>query len=429
MGGQPIIDLSMIDLVHIHVISGSGGNGANGFRREKFVPRGGPDGGDGGRGGDIVFIADDNLTTLAHFRHARVYKAEPGVSGSTGHRHGANGKELVLRAPVGTVITAEGTDQTWDLNEPGVRVVIAVGGKGGRGNARFANSIRQAPSFAEKGLPGENFELQLELKLLADVGLVGLPNAGKSTLLRAVSKAMPDVGDFPFTTLEPVLGVVDLGYEAFVMADLPGLIEGAHAGVGLGHQFLRHVERTRVLVHLIDASSEDPIADYHTIRREIELYDDQMASRPEVIVFNKIDLPEARANIEKLRKALPDREIMVISGATKEGTQDLVKTLQQMLGEIEAERREEKRVEVPLLPVLRPQARDRLDVVLEDEVFVVRSRAAEEHAMKLGEGGHEAIDELQNRLRRMGLEKVMRRQGARPGDLVRVGNVEFEWHG
>ncbi len=255
MGGQPIIDL-MIDLAEIHVISGHGGNGAVSYRREKFVSMGGPDGGDGGRGGDVIIQADEGLTTLAHFRRRRIYKGEGGGSGSGQKRHGANGKLLLLKVPVGTVIEAEGA--TWDLDTNGERVIVARGGDGGRGNSRFANSIRQAPGFAEKGLPGEDVALHLELKLLADVGLVGLPNAGKSTLLRAVSNAVPDVGDFPFTTLEPVLGVVEMGNDAFVMADLPGLIEGAHEGVGLGHQFLRHVERTRVIVHVLDTSCRGP---------------------------------------------------------------------------------------------------------------------------------------------------------------------------
>jgi GTP-binding protein len=419
----------MIDLVQIHVISGSGGNGANGFRREKFVPRGGPDGGDGGRGGDVIFEADPNLTTLAHFRHARTYKAEPGVSGSGGHRHGRNGNDLILKAPVGTVVSIEGSELSWDLDEPGRRVVIATGGKGGRGNARFANSIRQAPSFAEKGLPGETLDLELELKLLADVGLVGLPNAGKSTMLRAVSKAMPDVGDFPFTTLEPVLGVVDMGLDSFVMADLPGLIEGAHAGVGLGHQFLRHVERTKVLVHLLDASASDPLADYETIRRELALYDERLGERPEIVAVNKIDLPEARANIERLKTALPDREVIAVSGATTEGTQQLLQALQRLLHQVDEERREQEALQPAKLPVIRPEPRDRIEVTLEDDVFVVRSRQAEEQAQKLGEGGYDALDELQQRLRRMGLERAMRRAGARPGDIVRVGAIELEWHG
>lgn len=417
----------MIDLAQIRVISGAGGNGAVSFRREKFVPRGGPDGGDGGRGGDVSFVADEGLTTLAHFRHRRVYRAESGRPGEGGHRHGANGKALVIKVPVGTVIQVVGSEQAWDLDRPGAQVVVAKGGAGGRGNARFSNSVRQAPNFAEKGLPGEDLDLRLELKLLADVGLIGLPNAGKSTLLRSVSHAMPDVADFPFTTLEPVLGVVDLGMDAFVMADLPGLIEGAHAGVGLGHQFLRHVERTRVLVHLLDAGRDDPIADYETIRRELELYDARLAEKPEIVALNKVDLPEARERAEELKERFfADQTAIVMSGATREGVQTLINQLRRLLQET-ASQVEPATVEA--LPVLHPRERDRLEVERDDGVFVVRGERAEEAALKLGEGGYEALDELQDRLRRMGLERVLRRAGARPGDKLRVGNVELEWHG
>ncbi len=398
------------------------------FRREKFVPRGGPDGGDGGKGGDVIIVADEGLTTLAHLRHRRVYKAESGRPGEGGHRRGANGVDLTVKVPVGTVVTALDAELRWDLDAPGAAIIVAKGGDGGRGNARFSNSVRQAPSFAERGMPGEEFDLRLELKLLADVGLIGLPNAGKSTLLRAVSRAMPDVGDFPFTTLEPVLGVVDLGMDAFVMADLPGLIEGAHAGAGLGHQFLRHVERTRVLVHLLDASAPDPIEDYETVRRELELYDELLLERPEIVVLNKIDLPDAQERLPELREHFIGADVLAISGATTEGTQELVQRLQQRLSELATEARAAV-PEKPPVPVLRPEPRDRLDLQVEDGVFVVRGRRAEEDAMKLAEGGWDAMDELQQRLRRMGLERLMRRAGAKAGDIVRVGDVEFEWYG
>jgi len=414
----------MIDLAGIHITSGAGGNGAVSFRREKFVPRGGPDGGDGGRGGDVLFEADLGLTTLAHFRHSRFYKAESGKAGAGGKRHGSNGQQLVLKVPVGTVIQAE--EQVWDLNEPGVQVVVARGGDGGRGNARFANSIRQAPNFAERGLPGEELDLRLELKLLADVGLVGLPNAGKSTLLRAVSHAMPDVGDFPFTTLEPVLGVVETGLYAFVMADLPGLIEGAHAGVGLGHLFLRHVERTRVLVHVLDAGAADPLADYNTVRREIELYDPRLVQRPEVIALNKIDLPEARERAEALKASFPGGVTLLVSGATGEGTRELTQQLLRLLQETapQSEVSAAKK-----LPVLRPRGREHIEVVEQGGVYVVSGEKAEQDALKLGGGGYEALDELQERLRRQGLERAMRRAGAHLGDRIRIGEVELEWQG
>jgi GTP-binding protein len=416
----------MIDLAEIHVISGHGGNGAVSYRREKFVPFGGPDGGDGGRGGDVIIEADEGLTTLAHFRRRRVYKGEAGVPGQGQKRHGANGKAIVLKVPVGTVIGAE--DASWDLDKHGERVVVAKGGEGGRGNSRFANSIRQAPGFAEKGLPGEELDLHLELKLLADVGLVGLPNAGKSTLLRAVSNAVPDVGDFPFTTLEPVLGVVEMGIDAFVMADLPGLIEGAHEGVGLGHQFLRHVERTRVIVHVLDASAEDPVADYETVQREMQLYDSRIVEKPEIIALNKVDLPDGRERGEALREAFPGREVLLLSGATGEGTRELLQRLMRLIQETAPS---PENVEASTeIPVLRPRGRERLDIEeVEEGVFEIHGDRAEEDALKLGEGGYEALDELQERLKRMGLERGLRRAGARPGAVLRVGAVELEWHG
>jgi GTP-binding protein len=395
-----------------------------GFRREKFVPRGGPDGGDGGRGGDVIFEADPGLTTLAHFRHRRHYKAESGRNGGGGKRHGSNGNDLVLKVPAGTIVQAQ-DGRSWDLEQPGTRVLIAAGGEGGRGNARFANSIRQAPNFAERGLPGEDMQLRLELKLLADVGLVGLPNAGKSTLLRAVSNAVPDIGDFPFTTLEPVLGVVESGLDAFVMADLPGLIEGAHEGVGLGHQFLRHVERTRVLVHVLDAGSQDPLADYETVRRELELYDAALAGRPEVIALNKIDLPDARSRAEALRGSFSGA-VVLVSGASSEGTRELIRLLLRLLHETAPQAIAEA---ATALPVLHPKGRERLEVKEEDGVFVISGEKAEEDAYKLGEGGYEALDELQHRLRRSGIERVLRRAGAHPGDRLRVGAVELEWQG
>ena len=416
----------MIDVAQIQVLSGSGGNGAVSYRREKFVPMGGPDGGDGGRGGDVLIQADEGLTTLAHFRRRHIYKAESGVSGRGQKRHGANGKNLLLKVPVGTVIGAG--DAVWDLDEQGAMVVIARGGDGGRGNARFANSIRQAPGFAEKGLPGEELALHLELKLLADVGLVGLPNAGKSTLLRAVSNAVPDVGDFPFTTLEPVLGVVEVGIDGFVMADLPGLIEGAYEGVGLGHQFLRHIERTRVIVHVLDASANEPLKDYETVRREMALHDTRLAEKPEIVALNKIDLPEARQRAEKLRESFRGRDVVLLSGATSEGTRELLQHLLHLLqAKADARANASREHEIP---VLHPRGRKGVEIEeVEEGVFAVRGERAEQDALKLGDGGYEALDELQERLKRMGLGKGLRRAGAKAGDLLRVGAVELEWHG
>lgn len=398
------------------------------FRREKFVPRGGPDGGDGGRGGDVVLEADEGESTLARFRHRQVFRAEDGKPGGSNRRHGADGRSLTLRVPVGTVIISDGV--TWDLDSPGQRVVVARGGDGGRGNARFATPVRQAPNFAERGLPGEERELKLELKLLADVGLVGLPNAGKSTLLRAISRAEPAVGDFPFTTLEPVLGVVELGLDAFVVADLPGLIEGAHAGAGLGHEFLRHVERTRVLVHVVDAGSAEPLRDYETIRRELALHDEslgtELTKKPELVALNKIDLPEARARAEQVDDLFAGREVFLISGATGEGVPALLQRLRALVKET---RPVALAPPAGSLPVLRPKGRERLEVQREDGVFVVRGLRAETEALKLGGCGDEALDELRARLRRLGLGRALQRAGARPGDRVRIRDVELEWQG
>ncbi len=417
----------MIDLAQIHISSGAGGNGMVSFRREKFVPRGGPDGGDGGRGGDVILHASERLTTLAHFRHKRTFPAGKGQNGAGAKRHGANGEDSIILVPVGTVVIEAGGQPLWDLNCDGAEAVAARGGDGGRGNARFANSVRQAPGFAENGLPAVKMNLVLELKLLADVGVVGLPNAGKSTLLRAASRAMPDVGNFPFTTLEPVLGVVELGLDSFVMADLPGLIEGAHEGVGLGHQFLRHVERTQVLVHLLDASAEDPLTDYATLRHELKLYGHGLDAKHEVVALNKIDVPGVRERCAELRGGFAaDTEVFELSGATGEGVRPLLLRLE---GILQQERPRGAPVAGSRLPVIRPRERDRLDVVEEAGTFVVRGDKAEEAALKLGEGGYEALDELQERLKRLGLERLLRRAGARPGALLRVGSIEIEWQG
>jgi GTP-binding protein len=417
----------MIDLVEIEVLAGAGGNGAVSFRREKYVPRGGPDGGDGGNGGDVVLQADASLTTLGGFRQTRRFRAESGKPGGSVHRHGRDGQKLVLKVPAGTVVTALPSGETWDLAEPGQAVVVARGGEGGKGNARFANAVRQTPHFAERGLPGETRRLRLELKLLADVGIIGLPNVGKSTLLRAVSRATPEVGAYPFTTLEPVLGVVDMGYDSFVMADLPGLIEGAHAGAGLGLQFLKHAERTRVLLHVVDAAGSDPLAAYETVRRELALYGAGLADRPEVVVLTKLDLPEARERAGKLRERFGrDRPVATVSAATGEGIDALLKQVLALLTETRAV--EKTTPAGGAVPVLRPRARERLEVTDEDGALRVKGLSAEADAYKLARGGDEALEELRARLRRMGLEKALRRAGATTGTRVRIGELELEWY-
>ena len=326
-----------IDEAVIEVEAGRGGDGCVSFRREKHVPRGGPDGGHGGDGGSVVLIADTHLNTLLDFHYKRRYKAGSGGHGSGSNRKGRNGKSITLRVPVGTLVyDADTGDLLADLSRPGMRFVAARGGKGGRGNAHFTTPTRQTPRFAEKGLPGERRTLRLELKLLADVGIVGMPNAGKSTLISRISAAKPKIADYPFTTLVPNLGVVRYQDQSFVVADIPGLIEGAHAGVGLGHQFLRHVERARLLLYLLDVSpfaTAPPLEAFETLRRELELYNPDLARKPALAALNKIDTlaPDERAALDAIRCAIEAHgyEVFPISAYTGEGLEALLARLAQ----------------------------------------------------------------------------------------------------
>ena len=332
-----------IDRVKIRIQGGHGGNGVTAFRREKFVPRGGPSGGDGGRGGDVWLIADSSINTLLHLRYNPEHKAERGRHGEGSNRYGPHGEDTLVRVPIGTqVYDAETGDLYCDLAEDGQRWLAAKGGRGGFGNSHFATSTNRAPRYHQDGSPGEERELQLELKLLADVGLVGFPNAGKSTLISTISAAKPKIADYPFTTLEPHLGVVDLGdYRTFVVADIPGLIEGAHEGAGLGDRFLRHVERTKLLLHLVDVSSisgRDAVQDYETINRELEAYDAQLATRPQIVVATKIDALDEPERLENLRRrAQADgRDFYEISSVTNRGVRELVGVMAHALQEIDA---------------------------------------------------------------------------------------------
>jgi GTP-binding protein len=330
--------VKFIDEVRIEVEAGHGGRGCMSFRREKFVPRGGPDGGDGGNGGDVVAVADPQLTTLLDLRYQRLYRAGRGVHGKGKDQHGKRGEEKIIPVPVGTTIRdAESGELLVDLSAPGQRAVIARGGKGGRGNARFVSSTNRSPRKVQPGLPGEERVLDVELRLLADVGIIGLPNAGKSTLIAAISAARPKIADYPFTTLVPNLGVVSYGEgKSFVVADIPGLIEGAHRGEGLGHKFLKHVSRTSVLIHLLDASritADDPLADWRAINRELELFDPALAAKPQIVAANKIDLPEAReaAALLKEKFAAMSVPFLAISAATREGLRELVISISRKL--------------------------------------------------------------------------------------------------
>jgi GTP-binding protein len=333
--------MKFIDETKIRVFAGDGGRGCVSFRREKYVPRGGPNGGNGGPGGDVVMVADPQLTTLLDLRYQKQYKAGRGQHGMGSDCHGRRGDDRVIHVPVGTIIRdAASGEVIGDLPTAGERVIVAAGGRGGKGNAHFVSSTHRSPRFAQPGEPGEERELEIELRLLADVGIIGLPNAGKSTLIAAISAVRPKIADYPFTTLVPNLGVV--GYEegkSFVVADIPGLIEGAHEGHGLGHKFLRHVMRTHLLIHLIDASQidpEDPLADWNTVNRELALFDPQLAKKPQIVVANKIDLPDARENVKILARRLPQefRPLYTISAATTENVQKLVQTVGGKLADI-----------------------------------------------------------------------------------------------
>jgi GTP-binding protein len=341
-----------IDRVKIHVQGGHGGNGVTAFRREKFVPRGGPSGGDGGRGGDVWLESSLSLNTLLHLRYNPEHKAERGRHGEGSNCSGVSGEDTVIRVPAGTqVLDPKTGDLIFDFSEPGIRWCAARGGRGGFGNSHFATSTNRAPRYHQEGSEGEELELQLELKLLADVGLVGFPNAGKSTLISKISAAKPKIADYPFTTLEPHLGVVDLGdFRTFVVADIPGLIEGAHKGAGLGDQFLRHVERTKILLHLVDVSSvsgRDSVTDYETINRELAAYDERLATRPQIVVATKLDALDEPERLDRLKAcAIADgKQFFGISAVTGLGVRDLVNAVTRLLDELNEREQELVNVE------------------------------------------------------------------------------------
>lgn len=420
-----------IDRVKIQVKAGDGGNGMSSFRREKYVPKGGPSGGDGGRGGNIVLAVDENLNTLIDFRYRRKFKAAAGAAGQTSNMHGRGAEDLVINVPPGTLVRDEASGELLaDLVKPGEQAVIAKGGRGGRGNARFVNSVNRAPTFAEKGEPGEEKSLLLELKLLADVGLVGYPSVGKSSLLASVSAARPDIAAYHFTTLTPVLGVVSLDTgKSFVLADIPGLIEGAHAGKGLGHDFLRHIERTRLIIHVLDASGlegRDPIDDYHKINAELRLYNEKLAGRPQLIAANKLDLPEAQANLPRLRDymAKQGHELIPISAATGEGVRELMWQAFTRLAALPA--------------AVEATAERSYSAVKEEEVqttisrdddggYVVANKPLERLVAMTNFDDDEGVRRFQRIWRSLNVDEQLRDRGIKEGDTVRIRGVEFTY--
>lgn len=421
-----------VDQVKIFVKGGDGGNGAVSFRREKYVPLGGPAGGDGGRGGDVVFVVDEGLRTLVDFRYQKHFKAPRGEHGRNKAQHGAGAEDLIVKVPPGTTVIDDDTKEVIaDLVEHGQRAVIAKGGRGGRGNMRFANPANPAPHISENGEPGQERYVTLELKLIADVGLVGYPSVGKSTLLSTVTAAKPKIAAYHFTTLTPNLGVVDLGERSFVMADLPGLIEGAHEGVGLGHQFLRHVERTRLIVHVIDMAAvdgRDPYEDYVQINQELKLYNLKLEDRPQIVVANKMDLPGAQENLERFKEKLPDVTIYEVSAATKQGVQELMHKVADLLATIPDKPAVEEVAEAEERVVFRAEKEpEPFEITRDNEVFVVSGEKIEKLVRMTNLNSYDAAQRFARMMRSMGVDDALRKRGAKDGDTVRIGKLEFDF--
>ena len=420
-----------IDRAKIHIKAGDGGNGKVSFHREKYVSAGGPDGGDGGKGGDVVFIADEGLRTLIDFKYKRKYAAEPGEHGGAGNCSGKSGEELVIKVPPGTLIKDEATGRIIaDMTKPEQRVVIAKGGRGGAGNQHFATPTRQVPSFAKPGNPGDEYHLLLELKLIADVGLVGFPNAGKSTILSIVSAATPKIADYPFTTLEPNLGVVSLDKGvSFVIADIPGLIEGAHEGVGLGFEFLRHVERTRLLIHVVDTAAvdgRDPLSDFETINAELRLYNPKLAERLQVIAANKIDLPDGMENLESFQKAVEAKgyKVFPISAATNGGMKELMFYVAAQLAELpDVGLMTEDQNEV----VYSVTQEDPFTVRKEGNTYIIEGNWVKKIIGSTNFGVFESLQYFQRSLKSKGVIDALEKMGINEGDTVKIDDIEFEY--
>jgi GTPase len=420
--------MHFIDKASVVVQAGDGGDGVVSFRHEKFVDKGGPDGGDGGKGGDVVFMASRNENTLASFRFQKELRATPGGNGSKRRKHGRNGADLLVKVPVGTMIVNEEGVVMADLTEDGQRAIIAKGGNGGFGNAHFVSSRRQAPRIAEKGEQGDLINGQLELKMIADIGLVGLPNAGKSTLLSVISNARPEIADYPFTTITPNLGVVDVDGEASLLfADIPGLIEGAAQGKGLGDEFLRHVERTAVLVHLVDTYSEDVVAAYQTIQAELKEYKVDLSTKPQVVALTKVeglDPNVVKGQLAKLNKVAPKGTVLyAISSQSRAGIPEMLRAVRKLVEEARA-RRAAAEPAADAVPVLR-LASDELawHVTREKDFFAVTGRKIERFAARTDFESEEGVRRLRDIMRKMGIAHELVRKNIQPGDRIRFGRA------
>jgi GTPase len=415
-----------VDQARILIRSGRGGDGAVHFHREKFVPRGGPDGGDGGRGGDIIFEVTTHLNTLSTFRHVTRFVAQDGGRGSKNNMSGKSAPDVVIKVPPGTLIYDAVTNElVGDLTKDGQRLTVAKGGRGGKGNQHYANSRRQAPQIAEKGVPAQERELRLELKLIADVGIVGVPNAGKSSLLAAVSNARPKIADYPFTTIEPNLGVAELDDRtSLVLADIPGLIEGAHDGSGLGFDFLRHIQRTRAIIHLLDGLSKDPLADFSQINAEMALFDPQLKHRPQVVAVNKIDLPEVKERWPKLKASLARKgyKALAVSAVTGENVKELLWDAYRQLAAAPVS------VAQTGLPVYKP-AEDPREFHIEEQgdVFILTGAAIERAAEMTYWEYDDSVRRFQKLMERLGVDDALRKAGIQEGQIVRIKDYELVW--
>ena len=419
------------DRARVVIKAGNGGNGSVSFRREKYIPNGGPDGGDGGSGGDIVFVVNPGLRTLMDFRYKKQFRAQHGENGRGRNQTGKSGEPLVIEVPPGTVIREEQTGSVLaDLTIPGMRRTLARGGKGGKGNAHFATSTRQAPKFALEGGAGQERTLVLELKSIADVGLVGFPNVGKSTILSILTSARPKIADYPFTTLSPNLGVVGVrGDRSFVMADIPGIIEGAHEGVGLGYEFLRHIERTRILVHVIDGSGmdgRDPWEDFHTINRELVDYSEKLAEKPQIIVVNKTDLPAARENVKRIREdpACMRYPVFAVSAAQNKGFDPLLDEIVRQLDELP-----EPEPLVVEEDALRPpdNTEEPYEITLVNGEYVVSGPVVDRLLGRVNLQDYESLQYFQRMLRKQGIMDALRQHGIQNGDTVRMKDFSFDF--
>jgi len=417
-----------VDRTKIYVKGGDGGNGIVSFRREKYVPMGGPDGGDGGRGGDVIFVVNPGLRTLLDFRYQQHLRADRGQHGKGGNKHGRSADDFSVFVPPGTQVRDAETEQLLaDLTEDGQTFIIAKGGRGGRGNVRFSSSADKAPKYAEKGEPGQERWVMLELKVIADVGLVGFPNAGKSTFLSRVSAARPKVADYPFTTLAPNLGVVEIdGVTPFVIADIPGLIGGAHEGVGLGHDFLRHVERTRLLIHIVDAASVDgrsPLEDYRQINDELRLYNTRLADLTQIVVANKLDLPQAAEGLALLRQELGDENVLAISAVTGEGIKEVLFRAAKLLTELpDTPLIEETAVFTPD-PVEGDD--ERISISRDNDVFTIAGKRLEKLVAMTDFNNEDGVKRFQRIFRLWGHEEDLKNAGAKNGDTIKIRDLEF----